>query len=618
MYCDVVVPDTPLDRLTYRFDEEELGALVPGDCVAVRLRGKKVKAVVVGIRETSPVKRTLPVERLVEKGLVDKELLELSEWVGRYYIASEGEALGHVLPRSIGGYRPRKPVPVPSGPVGDCKDGPAVLEGVEPGRFGVHVSCRASDRLELVAGFLQRCRERGGVVLMLPEQELEEWAGGLRTKLGDGLVEYHAGLGPTEVKRAWQAIRKAERPVVVGVRSAVFAPVRSLGGMAVVDGHEKVFKEERFPRFHARDVAVVRARAAGCPVLLCDRTPSVETWSNLSAGRYTMLEEPEARELRLGARVVDMRKHRAQLFSPMLRRELERAVGEGLALLYVNRHGVSRYVVCRDCGHVIECETCGIAMVLDSSGMLTCGCCGSRRKAPEACPECSGAEFVYRAPGVDMVRREVERILPGVRVFTVTRTSRDEIPEERGAVCVGTRALMSHPWPGGTKLVGAVRLDYELAIPDFRARERTFQTVFEMERRCAVLGARFIVQTWQPDEEALVRGLEQDAAGFLDPELESRQGQRFPPWTRLATVEFRGHSLGLVRTRAERLARELRKVEGVEALGPAPVGVAGSEQVWRLLVRTGRGVRLDRVIDRSGLSSRGVSARVDVDPGEMF
>lgn len=631
MFCDVVIPGSRLDELTYRFDRNRLGPLSPGDCVKVRLRGRPVKGVVLAGREKSPVSRLLPVEEVIERELVGPELLALAGWMSGYYRATLGEAFGAVLPRGICGYRPR----AVAGPGRDDAEEihhkgtkstkvevPASLpdaidQAVTWDRFGVFCSARDRGRLGLVAGFAARARERGAVLLLLPEAGLRQWAASLAGQFGSDLVEFHSGMSIARRKQAWRRIKAGEHGVVLGVRSAVLAPVGRPGGIVVVDGHDKVYKEERHPRYNARDLAVKRAQTAGCPVLLCDRTPAAETWLNLETGAYQWLEKPQPGRTRRAVFVVDMRRHRDEIFSPRLMRELEQAVSKGTAVLYVNRKGVSRHVVCRECGAVLECRECGVPLVLSADGMLSCGYCGQRRAAPEACPQCKGTSFLFRAPGVEMVAREVEEKIPAARVVRVTGDSTDEFPAGPGTVVVGTRALLFRSWPGSVRLAAAVCFDYDLVLPDFRSRERAFQTLFEMERRAGESGAKLVVQTRRPEDPAVCCAVEHDPAAFMEQELSLREELGFPPYRRLAVIEFHGTGTARVRRQAERVARSIDRVPGAESVGPVEVKRRGRGTVWRLLVKADRHRGLGRVLGRAHLETTGVEARVDVDPLEV-
>ncbi|UCG42897.1 MAG: primosomal protein N' [candidate division WOR-3 bacterium] len=612
-FCDVIIPRTRLNELTYCFDPDKVGKLAPGDCVEVLLRGRPKKGVVLEVRDQSPVPQPLEVGRLVDPGMVGTQLLGLLRWVAGYYWSSMGEVLSLVMPRGICGYRPRKQpgaealMPaMTAGPAGEL--GHAALPG-----FRVVCSARGQGREDLVAGFVHEARKRGPVLVLLPDAALADWLPQLSGVLGSDVIEYHAGMSVTERKRAWLKIRQGGHWVVVGTRSAVFAPVEGLAGVVVVDGHKRVFKEERHPRFHARDVAVARARMAESPVLLCDPTPSAETWFNLDTGMYRWLEQPAKPGRRSVSYVADMRRLGDELLSPRLVRELERAAGH-VAVLYVNRRDLSRHVACSDCGTVLECANCGIPLVLTGGRLLRCGVCGETEPAPESCPECQGTDFKFRAPGVDMAAAEVERRFPGRNVVNVTKESVGVLPGEPGTVVVGTRALLSRPWPAATKVVAAVCFDYELILPDFRARERAFQVLFRLETLARRHGARMVVQTRRPDDPAVVSGLGLDTRGFMRQEMEARRELRFPPFRRLALLEFESRDPVKARNAAVKVARAVSRVQGADAVGPVELPGRHRGKVWRVLVRTGRRQRLDSVLQPGSLESRGVELRVDVDP----
>jgi primosomal protein N' (replication factor Y) len=612
-FCDVIIPRTRLNGLTYRFDPDKLGRLAPGDCVEVILRGRPVKGIVLEARDQTQVPDTLEVRRLVDPGLVGAELLGLLRWVAGYYWSSMGETLNMVMPRGICGYRPRKTAGAQAVmPAMTASAGREVRHAARPG-FRVVCSARDQGREGLVAGFVHEARRRGPVLVLLPDAQLAEWLPQLVGVLGSDVVEYHAGLSVTERKQAWLRIRRGEHGVVVGTRAAVFAPVDGLAGVVVVDGHEQVFKEERHPMFHARDVAVARARMAESPVLLCDRTPSAETWLNLDTGMYQWLEPPDAPGRRSVSYVADMRRHRSELLSPRLVRELEQA-GSGVAVLYVNRRDVSRHVACADCGRVLECAKCGIPLVLTGAGQLRCAVCGETVPAPESCPECQGTDFRFKAPGVELVAAEVKRGFPDRNVVRVTKESAGALPGEPGTVIVGTRALLSRPWPAATEVVAAVCFDYELILPDFRARERAFQVLFRLETLARRHGAHMVVQTWRPDDPAVVFGLGLDTAGFMKQEMEGRRELCFPPFRRLALLEFESREPVKARNAAVRVARAVGRAQGADAVGPVELPGRRRGKVWRLLVRTGRRQRLDRVLEPESLEARGVEVRVDVDP----
>ncbi|MFO7651790.1 MAG: primosomal protein N' [bacterium] len=607
MFCDVVIPKTRLDGLTYEFDPEKFPGLGPGDCVRVRLRGRKAAGIVVRVRERSPVKINLPVEELIEAKLVSSEFVELVNWTGAYYFGRLGEVLNLALPASVcPRVRRRKTTDAPGiavEPPGLARDGVA--------GFDVAVCADPDKTASRLAEFCAERLTHGSVIILAPSTDNLRLAGeGGAGPVLPEVVELVAGAKPAAARAAWRRARDGHR-LVLGTRSAVFAPVPRLGGIAVLDEHDPVFKEERRPRYNARDAAVARARMVGCPVLLCDPTPSLETWHNLETGSYRWLDRPGTPVA--PAAVVDMRTHRGEMLSPRLLRSMDRVrAGGGATVLYANRLGVSRGVTCRDCGNVLGCAECHLPMVLFATGGLACRFCGHTEPARSTCPECGGGSFAYRLPGVDLVAREVRRLRPDFSVAVVTG---DESEVPQADVVVGTKALLNRAWPGRVGLVAAVRAEDDLALPDFRSGERLFAVLWRLGRRAAELGAEFTIQTRRPEEPALSAAAEMDVVGFYSGELKRREETAFPPLCRLVVITVRDSDEARSERGARNLARRLGRLNGVEVLGPIPTAPHRPER--QLLVKLPRRQRLDRLVTLGELARFGRDVRVDVDPQEV-
>jgi primosomal protein N' (replication factor Y) (superfamily II helicase) len=624
-YCNVAIPHTRLHELTYEFEPERFPDLAPGACVEVRLRGKKVKGLVLQVLDRSPVSKTVAVEGLIEPRLITEQLLHLLRWVGAYYFGRMGEVLGLALPRGVCGYGLRR----------GTKDERRGLNGrqsvvvsdfrpsayVFSPSFSVHVQTGSDSREDAVTGFITQVLERGTVIVLMPEAEVGVWSGRLSSKLGIEPVLYHGDRKASERKRVWRELRSAEHRLIVGVRSAVFAPVPDLAGVVVLDEHDKVFKEERHPRINARDVAIARAKLADCPVLLSDPTPSAETWLNLRTGLYRAADSlsigpgpsPVVTSELPDTVIVDMRKHRDDVFAPVLVNELEEAGAAGeSAVLYVNRRGLSRYVVCRDCGSPLSCPSCAVSFVLFSGGSLCCRYCGRTSVAPETCPACGSPNFRFRSPGIEMAAQEAARLLPDIKVVTIVAESVRETAVEPGTFVVGTRALLGAHWPERVRVIAALSVDADLCLPDFRARERTFQVLSALSRRAAKYGATLVLQTRRPEDMAVQCASTGEVARFLDQELKLREELGFPPHRRLALVEFSAGSASKAEKRGEWLSRRLGHVQGVEVLGPVPA--RGRTTVAQVLVKLDRDVRLDRFVNLTQLEADGVRVKVDIDP----
>ncbi len=612
-YVNVAIPHTHLDVLTYNYDRTRLPGLAPGDCVSVSLRGKKVRGLVLELLAESPVKRTVAVEDVVEPGMLDGRLLQLVRWVNSYYFGRMGETLGLALPRGVCGYglRPRE-LATPT-----VDETAATGPPLTPPGFGVWVSLQSGGREEILVRFVGQVLQTGSAIVLAPEHEFEQLAGRLAARLGVEPVLFHGKLKPRERKQAWRNLRAGTRCLAVGVRAAVFAPVSDLAGIAVVDEHEPVFKEERRPAFHARDVAVYRGKLARCPVALFDPTPSAETWRNLQTGVYRELVVDRTARSRQGPHgawwsVIDLRRHKGEVIAPMLRREIERGAVRGAVMLYVNRRGIARQVACNDCGNTLACPDCSVPMVLDRVG-LKCPYCGRTDSAPESCPSCRGSDFRFRAPGVELVVREVAKLVPGATVTAVVTESCRRLEPGPGHVFVGTRTLLSATWPDQVSLVAVVAVDGELCRSDFRAHERVFQTLSSLVRRAEQHNARFLIQTRRPEARAIQAALAGDTSSFLDAELAGRAAAFFPPFCRLALLTFRSRPDDAACEQAKAVARSLATQRGVTALGPVPDG----RGAFRLLVKLPKETRLDRLVTRAQVETKRVGARIDVDPLEV-
>ncbi len=603
--------------MTYAYDPVRLPGLAPGDCVRVRLRGRRVRGLVIELLKRSPVQRTIAIEEVVEPKLLDSQLLHLLGWVNSYYFGRMGETLSFALPRGVCGYGLRRPgLGTPE--VRETAEAALTGPPLAASGLGVWTYRQVGGREQVMVRFVGQVLKNGSVVVLAPEQGLDRWAGLLAAQLGVEPILLHGRLKQSERRRFWLELRTGTRHLVVGVRSAVFAPVGDLAGIVVLDEHDPVFKEERQPAFHARDVAVYRGRLACCPVLLIDPTPSAETWRNLQTGLYQelKLDSDTVGRQESGDRwqtVIDMRRHRNDVIAPLLRREVERGLAHGAVMLYVNRRGLARHVACNDCGSALVCPGCSVPMALDKSG-LRCPYCGRSGPAPESCSRCGGSDFRFRAPGVELVSREVARLLPGAVVESVVSESQRRLESGSGHVYVGTRSILSANWPDRVSLVAVVSVDGDLCRCDFRAHERVFQTLSGLVRRAAEYGARLVIQTRRLDEPAIQAALSGNTGLFLDDELKGRAAAVFPPFCRLALLTFRSPASDKARVRALSVARSLEVHRDVTVLGPVPIAQAG----FRLLVKLPKEMRLDRLLTRDQIETSRVSVRIDVDPFDLL
>jgi primosomal protein N' (replication factor Y) len=589
-------------------------------------------------------KRAAALERLLRQGEVTRG--DLSRAVGeaavRALVAS-GLASEAVAERTRdplqGSYREPGPAPeltddqqAAVAAVVGCVRGRAhrvfLLHGVTgSGKTEVYLRCAA----EAVAG-------GGQVLVLVPEVSLApQTVARFLGRFGERVAVLHSHLGEGERYDTWRGLRQGRYDILVGTRSAAFAPLGRLALVVVDEEHEGAFKQPQTPRYHAREVAVERARRVGAPVLLGSATPSAESLWLAKEGRWTYLHLSRrvADRPLPEVQVVDMRAEDPRsAFSRALQDALRAHLSRGdQVLLYVNRRGYAAFLVCRECGHVPRCGRCAVSLTFHlTNRTLRCHYCGRVVRAPSTCPGCGGVRLRPYGPGTQRVEEEVRVLFPGL---SVARADRDTLAR-RGAharlldalrrgevrVLVGTQVVgkgLDLPEVG---LVGVVSADVALALPDFRAAERTLQQLVQVAGRAGRgdRPGRVVVQTYQPDHPAVRAAASHDVLGFYECEWEERRRLRYPPFVALARVQVQSPR----ELEAEATCRALAgRLEGVEVLGPAPAPLSPlrGRHRWHLLVRDPQSESVRRAL-RSALARwrppAGVRVAVDVDPMEML
>ena len=448
----------------------------------------------------------------------------------------------------------------------------------------------------------QVLRSGKSVLVLVPEIALTPAvAAAFRDAFGDRVAVQHSGLSDGERSDQWFRIRRGEVSVVVGTRSAVFAPLQKLGLIVVDEEHDTSFKQEETPRYHGRDVAVVRGRNAGALVVLGSATPSLESSYNASNARYTrVVMERRVQDRPLASvSVVDMRQEYAE-HGPdvILSGTLKTAISKRLearqqSLILLNRRGLATAVFCRQCGGTIECPNCSVSLIVHADGSdrhrARCHYCNYGMLVPKACPACKGPYLERRGFGTEKVAREIEAMWPAARV---TRLDRDTVRRKGAAaeilrsmsagsidVLVGTQMIAKgHDFPKVT-LVGVVSADVGLGLADFRAAERTFQLLTQVAGR-AGRGAEpgeAIVQTIYPHHYSIEHACQQDYSAFFAKELGYRQAMRYPPLTAMLNIVVKGVDARAALTDAATLAQHLRNKANAgrfNVLGPAPAPVS--------------------------------------------
>ncbi len=464
-----------------------------------------------------------------------------------------------------------------------------------------------------------------------------------RSRFPEKVSVLHSGLSGGERIDQWKRIRRGEAKVAIGARSAIFAPFSRLGIIVVDEEHDTTYKQEEAPRYHARDLAVVRGKQNNATVILGSATPSVESFHHARSGKYQLLTLKHRIDNRPlpEIRLIDMKKVQdGNLLSP----KLSEAVQQGLAqkeqiLLFLNRRGFAPFLLCSTCGHVHRCPNCSVSLTYHrKAGHLSCHHCDYTTPLIQCCPECKAETLELKGCGTERIEEEVEKAFRGSILLRLDRdTTRrkgaarkilDRFRSRKGDILIGTQMVTKgHHLPGITT-VGVLNADSSLHYPDFRSGERTFQTLTQVAGRAGrgETRGRVYLQSYTPEHYSIQAAAKHDYDRFYDQEISFREALNYPPYSRLVNLILAANSLQKVEKAATQLGKILKKLAGrkkdMEILGPAqaPLSILRGKQRYHLLVK-GKSVReLNRLIgegisrfsDLKGIS--GVDLTVDVDP----
>jgi len=481
-------------------------------------------------------------------------------------------------------------------------------------KFAVHLlhGVTGSGKTEVYLRAVEQVLAAGGsAIYLVPEVALTpQTVARLRGRFeaaGHRTVVWHSHLGEGERLDGWTALASGQARVVVGARSAVFAPVRDLRLIVVDEEHEPAYKQDETPRYHGRDVAVYRAKLAGCTCLLGSATPSLESFANVQAGKYqldTLKKRVDDKKLP-DIHVVDMRvelvRQRglvtlSRLLVDHMHRRFER---KEQIILFINRRGYSSSMQCRKCGHVEECPHCSVAMTYHRADeTLKCHLCGHQRGAPAVCPACAAPDIRWRGLGTQRVEEAVRRVLPRARLERMDADTmskkhlfRQILGDFRAGkidVLIGTQMIgKGLDFPNVT-LVGLVDADLSMHVPDFRANERTFQLLVQVAGR-AGRGDRsgeVIVQSFTPKSDAIQFARHADFNGFAEGELAMRRKFNYPPYRHLIHHLFRGPNQEKIKFFAEHWAKQVEQALGatVEIRGPTPAPIEKVKDEYRFQI----------------------------------
>jgi primosomal protein N' (replication factor Y) (superfamily II helicase) len=612
--------------------------LEKGSVVSVPFGRSRRRGVVVGLEDEPPPEvEPIAVERVL--GSVSPALVDLALWLADYYGSTPARALALVAPEAPAprkGAKRRegpKALPAESAPETLTAEQKAALERIV-GALGTGGSlllygATGSGKTEV---YLRACAEalaRGlGAIVLVPEIALTPQALGRFTERFPGQVAVlHSAMTDAERRDERERIVSGEARVVVGARSAIFAPVENLGLICVDEEHDASYKQESDPRYDARTVAAKRAALEGAVAVYGSATPRPESWERL-----------ERLELggRLGRRlphvqVVDLRREAGYPLSAPLLEELGAISDEGgKAIVLLNRRGIAPALHCRACGVTIRCPSCDVALTLHGDGALHCHHCGRREASPSLCPACGAAELARLGAGTERLEQDLAEALPRLELFRLdadVASNPAELSDRLAAFAAADRAVLlgtqmvakGHHFEG-VALAAVVDADTGMALPDFRAEERTFQLVTQLAGRSGRdAPGRVLVQTYQPDARPIALAARHAVEEFLAEELDRRRELGYPPFRHLVRVVVSGPGVEGPNALLAELRAGLEGVDG-DLLGPAPLLRLRNRSRAQLLVKAANprpiASRAARLLAAAapGMRRNGLTASVDVDP----
>ncbi|SIQ79031.1 replication restart DNA helicase PriA [Alkalispirochaeta americana] len=658
---DVAV-SVPVDRLFSYLPPREGPVPAPGCRVMVPFGRRTLTGVVVARSEAladgvnqEGLKEVLRV--LDQEPLFGDSWLEMARWVSRMYLTTLGETLATMLP----GAKKAKDLPLAGG------DEPAVApqrlelsqeqehaieiisQPLSPGEESWHYlyGITGSGKTEVFLQLAERTLQAGrGVIYLVPEIALtHQLFDHISRRFGAVAAMLHSGLTPARRLGEWRRIQRGEARLVVGARSAVFAPLLQVGLIIIDEEHEGSYKAGNAPRYHARQVALWRAVQDGAACVMGSATPSVEAWHLMQTGRLKKLVL--TRRLAGGAlpsiRTINIRGASGLISPPLKEALLETHRQEGQSILFLNRRGFAAAFQCRSCGHHAECPRCSVPMTYHKGqNRLVCHYCGHRGHPEQVCSQCGSLDVGYTVFGTERIEEDISRELPELSVARLdTDTTRpkgylQDVLERfaRGEINVllGTQMVAKGLNFPGVRTVGIIMADTGLNLPDFRAAERTFALIVQVAGRAGRFrdDGQVLVQTVRPEHDAISRAAAMEVEEFYRGELEVRKALLFPPFSRLIRLVLRSSRRNAAEEASEevgRLAREaarnLPRDRGVDVLGPAPAALERIKNNWRYqIILRGEGLGELHWVCRRAVGKAGkmkqVYLEVDVDPVNLL
>jgi len=589
--------------------------IAKGMYVIVPIRGKKVAGIVLRTVPRPSFESKEIQEVLFDRPVLKPEMLELAEWMSHYYAASLPSVLGTFLPSGI--TTKRRKIASSLAKTTELEkhkqltsDQSKIFASIEKNLgkkpqllFGVTGSGKTEIYLQLIANEIMKSK---GAIVLVPEvsltpQALERYS----ARFGDRVVVIHSYLKETERFAAWKAVFDGEKDIVIGSRSALFAPVQNLGLIIIDEAHETSYKQDQSPRYEATRVAEKISELTGCGLVLGTATPSIDMFYRAQNGELSLqtLSNRIVQDKMPDIEIIDMRHEfrygNKSIFSEKLQTEIKSTLAlKGQVLLFINRRGMSTFVSCRDCGYVAKCPNCDIPLTFHYDDLkLTCHHCGHIEQPAVQCPKCNSMAIRYFGSGTQKVEQEIKKLFGNVRVSRMdkdtTKTTGsharlyNEFADNDVDILIGTQ-MVTKGWDlPNVRLVGVVSADAMLNYPDYRANERAYQLITQIAGRTGrgEHTGKVVLQTYTPDNP-IFRAIQiHDFSKFYETELTNRSELEYPPFAKLVKLLYNNASFEHTKAEAERVAGLLADEQ---IIGPSPAFIpklAGKYR-YQIIVRS--------------------------------
>ena len=596
MFADVVF-NRPIPPLTYEIPSGM--NLKPGMRVRVDLRNSETSGIVYRLLEHTDLSYTKSIKEMLDREpVINEDLINMAEWMAHYYLCSIGESLWTVIPKGI---RKRNKT-IAHEPFSQAQD-EFDLTPEQEKVFGIlkkAVDEKRGDRFllygvtgsgktEIYLRIIHEVVKRGeGAILLVPEISLTpQTVRYFSKRVGDELAILHSRLTPAEKINEWYRILSGEKRIVIGARSAIFAPLGRIGMIIIDEEHETSYKSEETPRYSAKSVAFYRAKRHNASLILGSATPSVESYYHAKLGGLNLLHLPNRvlNQKLPKTSISDLRKVRGATFiaSPLFTAIEKRLQKEEQVILFLNRRGFSPHVYCETCGYVFRCQHCDITLTFHKRNRnLSCHYCGYVETPPDLCPNCSAETISFSGFGTEKIENVLKDHFPGavtVRMDADTVKKRGSLAKILNAfsnkqidILIGTQIVSKGLHFPNVTLVGVLNADIPLNFPDFRSAERTFNLITQVSGRAgrSEKGGAVIIQTYNPAHYAIQTAKNQDYEEFFAREIKFRQALVYPPFCRIIRIVFRGTDVDAQLESGNRAAAFIREhcEDFISLLGP--------------------------------------------------